>query len=150
MVGNDTTDITQAVARRLPILRAIVVPGPETARIAGERVLAFAGIARPEKFFDTLEEIGCTVVNRRGFPDHHDFHPHEIVSLIEDAQRLGARPVTTEKDLVRLPAEAREMVDHLSISLEWLDATLLDEVLSPVLAATRHPEIRHADRETRR
>lgn len=45
VVGNDTTDITQAVARRLPILRAIVVPGPETARIAGERVLAFAGIA---------------------------------------------------------------------------------------------------------
>lgn len=150
VVGNDTCDVARAVARRLPVLRAIVVPGPEAAHIAGERVFAFAGIGRPEKFFDTLEEIGCTVVDRRGFPDHHDFHPREIVALVETAQRLDARPVTTEKDLVRLPAEAREMVDHLSISLEWLDATLLDEVLSPVLAATKRPKIRHADREARR
>lgn len=150
VVGTDNTDVARSVARRLPVLRAIVVPGPEAAKIAGERVFAFAGIGRPEKFFDTLEEIGCTLVDRQGFPDHHTFQPREIVGMVEAAQRLDAHAVTTEKDLVRLPAEAREMVEHLSISLEWLDATLLDEVLAPVYAATKRPKIRHADREARR
>jgi tetraacyldisaccharide 4'-kinase len=78
---------------------------PEAATIAalkGTRVLAFAGIGDPEKFFGTLAGAGVEVVIRRGFPDHHRFTAADAESLLAEADRAGVTLVTTEKDFVRL------------------------------------------------
>ena len=50
----------------LPVLRADLRPGPEVAAFVGRRVLAFAGIARPEKFFAMLAEAGVVVAGNDG------------------------------------------------------------------------------------
>lgn len=76
------------------------------ARIAGEKVFAFAGIARPAKFSATLREIGAEVAGARWFPDHHVFAAREIAALETEARRLGARLAATEKDAARLGAQA--------------------------------------------
>lgn len=73
----------------------------ETA-FAGEAVVAFAGIGRPEKFFRLLEERGARLVARRAFGDHHVYTASEAGALMALAEGEGARLVTTEKDLVRL------------------------------------------------
>ncbi len=57
----------------LPVLRASLRPGPEIAGWVGRRVLAFAGIARPEKFFTMLADAGVIVAATVPFPDHHPF-----------------------------------------------------------------------------
>ncbi|ATQ70463.1 tetraacyldisaccharide 4'-kinase [Methylosinus trichosporium] len=99
-------DAIAALARSSgkPVFRAAVRPDPEAARrLAGAPVLAFAGIARPEKFFATLEETGARLVGRRAFPDHHRFSRRDLFALDRQARTLGARLVTTEKDAARCP-----------------------------------------------
>src|SRR6266481_3721137 len=45
------------------------------ARLAGKRVLAFAGIGDPARCFRTLRSHGVEVVRERAFADHHPFSP---------------------------------------------------------------------------
>lgn len=117
----------------LPVLRARLVP---SARLDGRRVLAFAGIAAPDKFFATLVEAGATVVERAPFADHHRFTERELQRLLERAARLDALPVTTAKDAVRLPPAVRERVRVLSVALAWEDEAALEALLSRLDAGT--------------
>ena len=116
-----------------PVLRARLMPGPETVWLADSDIVAFAGIGRPSKFFDTLRASGCRVVAAHGFADHHDFDPDEIMLMAEQADAAGARLVTTAKDAVRLPFAARAMVDVVTVGLEFERADALDRLLQPVI-----------------
>ncbi|MFC4170618.1 tetraacyldisaccharide 4'-kinase [Microvirga sp. GCM10011540] len=83
--------------------RARLVPYPAAAEaLRDRRVLAFAGIGRPEKFFDTLRECGARVEQTRIFPDHHPYSPADLDVLRGEAARAGLQAVTTEKDLARI------------------------------------------------
>ena len=74
---------------------------------SGARVVAVAGIARPERFFRVLREQGWDVVLERPFPDHHWFTARDLASINNDAQAVHARVVvTTEKDAVRVGEQA--------------------------------------------
>ena len=73
------------------------------ARLAGMRLLAFAGIGSPRAFERTLADVGATVVDVIAFPDHHWYSRDEVVALERRAATAGAGAlVTTEKDWVRL------------------------------------------------
>ncbi|WNG35937.1 tetraacyldisaccharide 4'-kinase [Archangium violaceum] len=71
--------------------------------LSGQPVLALAGLARPGGFLRTLGELGTDVRGTAFFPDHHHFSERELHEVGARAASLGARVVTTEKDLVRLP-----------------------------------------------
>jgi tetraacyldisaccharide 4'-kinase len=86
------------------VFTATLEPAREAAQaLKGRKVMAFAGIGRPEKFFDTLHACGAIVDVTRAFPDHHPYKPDEVAALRREAEALGLLPVTTEKDLVRIP-----------------------------------------------
>jgi tetraacyldisaccharide 4'-kinase len=72
------------------------------ASLAGKRVLAFAGIGDPSRFFRTLRANGIDVARERAFADHHPYSPGELERLIDQAGREALTLVTTEKDLARL------------------------------------------------
>ena len=76
--------------------------GPDKARPPDERVLAFAGIARPERFFNALRSLGYDVAREMTFRDHH-WYTAADVAAIQQAARAANAPliVTTEKDAVR-------------------------------------------------
>ena len=75
------------------------------AALAGRKVLAFAGIADPDKFFATLTEGGFDVAAGKGFADHHRYTPAEATMLLAEAQRQKLALVTTEKDWARLTGD---------------------------------------------
>lgn len=75
-----------------------------TADLSGLRVVAFAGIGHPQRFFATLNAIGADVVDTRVFPDHHVISDNEAAALLNAAEALDGVLVTTEKDAVRLSA----------------------------------------------
>jgi tetraacyldisaccharide 4'-kinase len=69
--------------------------------LTGRRVGAFCGIARPEAFWRTLEEMGLGVDGRREFPDHHPYSEQDREDLLHLLSGLDWL-VTTEKDAVKL------------------------------------------------
>ena len=73
----------------------------------GVRAVAFAGIGRPEKFFRTLRRPARSSSPSHGFPDHAPYSERILQRMAEDARRLGAQLVTTEKDAARLPPAFR-------------------------------------------
>jgi tetraacyldisaccharide 4'-kinase len=70
-----------------------------------DRVLAAAGIARPERFFADLAAAGWNVVGTIRFPDHHRFTHRDLKRLTAAARAADAIVMTTEKDAVRLAAD---------------------------------------------
>lgn len=85
------------------VLRAHLVPNEAcVAALRGKRVLAFAGIGDPGRFFRTLRSNGVDVAAERVFADHHPFSENEIEALVAAGKRDGLTLVTTEKDLARL------------------------------------------------
>ena len=88
---------------------------------APERIVAFAGIGHPEKFFATLEQAGYEIARRVAFPDHHRFSEAELRLLERNAARDKARLICTEKDHVRLPADLRARVLALAVVMRVND-----------------------------
>jgi tetraacyldisaccharide 4'-kinase len=126
----------EARARGKPVFEARLAPDPEVAaRLATARVLAFAGIGRPEKFFATLEQCGARIVHREAFPDHHPFTAGEIANLRERAAREGLMLVTSCKDLVRI-AQAEEIV-ALPVSAVLSGEEVLQTLVAQALAICR-------------
>ncbi|AKQ65271.1 Tetraacyldisaccharide 4'-kinase [Myxococcus hansupus] len=71
--------------------------------LAGQPVVALAGLARPGGFLKTLRSLGVELRDAALYPDHHRFTAEELRDVQSRAARQGARVVTTEKDAVRLP-----------------------------------------------
>jgi tetraacyldisaccharide 4'-kinase len=130
LIGADLAASVASLPPVLPVLRARLVHGPDLDALAGRRVLAFAGIASPEKFFATLGEAGAVLAGCVGFPDHHRYTEGDLRRLLDQAARLGAVPVTTRKDAVRLPPSLRAEVRVGSVALAWEDPASIEALLS--------------------
>ena len=70
--------------------------------IKDKKVILLAGVANPNSFFKTIENLGAEILVTESFPDHHYFKKEEINSLLSYAKAEDAYIVTTEKDIVRV------------------------------------------------
>jgi tetraacyldisaccharide 4'-kinase len=120
------------IGKALPILHAVLRPIAGE-RFAGARVLAFAGIGRPVKFFATLRALGAELVGTQSFPDHHPYRSGEIDRLFRAAEQARAGLITTAKDIVRVPVAMRAAIEVLEVEIRWADSTALAELLRTVV-----------------
>ncbi|WAJ27695.1 tetraacyldisaccharide 4'-kinase [Antarcticirhabdus aurantiaca] len=116
----------RAAAAGLSVERARIAA--EAARSwAGRRVLAFCGIADPEKFRRSLAEVGASLAGLRAFPDHHPFTRGQLADLQREAEAVGAVLATTAKDHARIrgsgarAAEFLRAVHVLEIEMRFVD-----------------------------
>jgi len=118
--------IEQARARALRIFRGHLAPDPAgPAALKGKKVLAFAGIGDPEKFFVTAVEAGITVTERYTFDDHHRYTAEEAAELIMQAEHSGLALLTTEKDRARMTGE--RLLEALAARAHTLQVTMVVE-----------------------
>ena len=109
-------------------MRAHLEPDPDLlALLKGKRILAFAGIGDPSRFFRALRSNGLEVVRERIFADHHPYSRAEIETLLAEARRDMLTPVTTEKDLARLRVNGSvpnwaDTIASFAVTLEFDDA----------------------------
>jgi len=151
VVGDGTAAKTVAAAiaaRGRPVLSAhLRADDASLALLRGKRVLAFAGIGDPIRFFRTLRANGIEVVRERAFADHHPFSKSEIETLITEAKRDALTLVTTEKDLARLrsgegvPCWAKDIVPF-AVTLEFDGAAQLRKFVSEQLFKAREKKYR--------
>ncbi|NNE85545.1 MAG: tetraacyldisaccharide 4'-kinase [Alphaproteobacteria bacterium] len=132
IIGDDKTGIADNLHPDFPVLAARLTPTPEAEFVAGKRVVAIAGIGRPEKFFTTLQEMGCTLAAHHAFADHHRYTVPEIMNICVEAAALDATLVTTEKDWVRLPAQTKSMVQTVPVILEWQNEDKIRALLAGI------------------
>lgn len=104
LIGEENGGCADLRGGDVPVMSARIRPAGDTAWLALAPVIAFCGIGRPAKFFNTLEELGARVIATRAFPDHHVFTGEEAGALLDEAARTEATLVTTEKDWVRFDA----------------------------------------------
>ena len=115
-----------------PVLRAAFEPRFSGISLDGARVLAFAGIGRPEKFFETVRGQGATIVDSEAFPDHYVYTQAMVDRLIARADAQDLMLVTTEKDAVKLPKGTLGKVWPLPVDLIFEDENALDGLLSVI------------------
>lgn len=101
-----------------------------------QKLIAFSGIARPQQFFDALEQqCSAELVAYHAFADHHPFSIAELKQLRQEAQKLDAKLITTAKDAVRLPQAMRNEVWVAEAQINWHNADALAKVLAPLFSA---------------
>ena len=137
--GDDEHDLTKAINGRVPIMTGNVVADPTIIADLGDApLLAFAGIGRPQRFFRTIEKVGGNLVQSLAFADHHPYTQSDLTRLQEDAIRLGASLITTQKDWIRLPSEWRERISFLPITMQT-DA--IDALLVQIMAVAAKKQV---------
>ncbi|MEL6324929.1 MAG: tetraacyldisaccharide 4'-kinase [Pseudomonadota bacterium] len=126
------------------ILMGAASPPPELSRFDGPLVraelvrtnplpegplVAFAGIGRPEKFFDSLRRDGADLADTVGYADHHRYRPSDLSFLRQLARDHDAQLVTTAKDMMRLPVKDRTGIVSLDVSAVFQDISALSALL---------------------
>ena len=113
LVPGSLEDVSRVAATfdRMPVFRVTnhfgSVQGLDASAPSGTRVVAVAGIARPERFFTTLREQGFEIVRELRFPDHHWFSSDDLDRIRTIAKEASADFVaTTEKDAVRVAPQS--------------------------------------------
>ena len=127
-----------------PVMFAQTVPDEDVSWLKTARIIAFAGIGRPEKFFQTVRSCTPNLIDCVAFPDHHDFTESDARDLLARAFSEDAVLLTTEKDWVRLTnnqtalSELRESAQTLPIRLEFeIEDRLELEKLVNIALSTR-------------
>ena len=138
LISEDHTDVLGDIkthAPDMPIVRTDIIV-KEMPADQQKPVFAFAGIARPEKFYASLQQNGFNIAETLSFADHHPFKTEEINKIRERAAQLNAEIITTEKDLVRLTPDQRHGISALKIALAWRRPDMLKAVLHDKLKLT--------------
>ena len=99
-------------------------------QIENKNIVAFAGIGRPQKFYDSLKKCGLNIVKTFDFPDHHLYKNDDIKKIVETAEDLGAEIFTTSKDFVKIPYIYKSKINELKIGIKWKNENKLIDFLS--------------------
>lgn len=125
IIGEDKTNISAQTA--LPVFGADIEEiKPAT---NNKKVLAFAGIGHPQKFYDSLMRCGLTIFKVQNFPDHHFYTKTELQNLIQTAQKHDLDIYTTSKDYVKIPPELKKYFKVLEIKIKWKEPSKLKQFI---------------------
>jgi tetraacyldisaccharide 4'-kinase len=124
MVGPDMRDVRALLPPELPVFQARPIYGSHHIDIA-RRYVAFAGLARPQKFFEALRSLGIQVAATQPLPDHTPYDLNLIDSLIDLSVQHHAHLITTAKDAIKWP---RSFIEDGTLTVLTMDVTFDDDV----------------------
>ena len=133
VIGKISEELKSKIPSHIPLINASFVISNQNKIFKGQKITAFAGIAYPEKFFNSLKQQGAKIVKEMIYPDHHIFGENDLLNLAEIANKTQSILVTTKKDHIRIPKSFHSLVNTLEGEIQFEDEKLLLEILSNVL-----------------
>jgi tetraacyldisaccharide 4'-kinase len=86
-------------------------------KFINKNIVAFCGIAYPQKFFDFIQKNGLHLIETKIFADHYQYKNEDLEKLYQNAKTKGFQLITTKKDWVKFPKNFQEKIDFLDIKL---------------------------------
>lgn len=126
LLGDDKTNILSKI-QNIPVFKGHVKPLLPKAQ--KKQAIAFAGIGRPEKFYQSLKNCGINLVKTFDFEDHHFYTPDELNNILTEAKNIDADIFTTSKDMVKIPLNMQKHFKVLEITISWQDEPSLKHFL---------------------
>jgi tetraacyldisaccharide 4'-kinase len=108
-----------------PIFKAKIVPQP--LQLPSQQVVAFCGLGFPQKFYNSLKELGLDLKATESFSDHYQYTEDDLLRLQTLAQKRDAVLVTTQKDFVKIPPRWQKKIHVLDIMIEFEDPEALGD-----------------------
>lgn len=134
VIGNERADLS--IMGTFPKLHGRLAPLNMGMSWQNRRLYAFAGIGRPEKFFNTLRSLGANLIETRAFGDHEVLSPRLIERMLSEAKAQRAQLITTEKDAVRLPRQYQGQILSLPVRFELEENNGFDRIYDAVFPET--------------
>lgn len=126
ILGEDKQNLQMKI-KGIPVFHGKVVP---ISKLEFTRnVVAFAGIGRPQKFYDSLLNMGADLIYTRDFPDHYKYKEEDLQELIDIAKNTNSDLYTTTKDYVKIPYHLRAEFKILEVGIRWQDEQKLFEFI---------------------
>lgn len=131
LVGEESEDLRNKLSGK-KIVRAKILP-KNLDEFRGKKLIAFCGLAYPQKFFSLLHQQNMEVIEARSFPDHYHYKISDLEGLYKLAKEKNAKLITTKKDWVKFPKLFQEKITHFDVDLVFEDDSLLRSELKKVL-----------------
>jgi len=133
VVGKDIFGIKNILPKSIPSFDADFDVSKNKVIFKGKNVTAFAGIAYPAKFFETLKQHGAKILKTVNFPDHYIYNENDLLKLVEIANNNQSILVTTTKDFLRIPESYKTIIHRLEGEIVLKNEDVLQKVLSNIL-----------------
>jgi len=133
VIGEITDSLKKDIPDHIPIITAKFIINNENKIFKGKKIIAFAGIAYPEKFFNSLREQGAKIIREITYPDHHIYDENDLLSLAEIANKNQSILVSTQKDFVRIPKSYRSLVNTLEGKIFFEKEDIIKEILTNII-----------------
>ena len=126
LLGPDKNNVLSHF-KGLPVFKGELTP--MAPHLKHRNAIAFAGIGRPEKFYQSLKACHINLIKTVDFPDHHFYQRGELENIITEAKTLDADIFTTAKDMVKIPEDLKQYFQVLEITIKWQDQQSLQNFL---------------------
>lgn len=113
------------------IIQARIFP-TNLEKFNGKKLIAFCGLAYPQKFFSLLEANNLEVIETRSFSDHYHYQTSDLEELYQASENKGATLITTRKDWVKFPKFFQDKINHLDVEMTFDDPQLVREELQKI------------------
>jgi len=130
---NPASFIPTHLPENLPVFIARTKAKNSMLALSSKKIIAFCGIAHPQKFYTMLSESGAEIIAKKSFADHHFYTNSDIDFLREMAKNEQAILVTTSKDAARLPADFKSEIIVAEMELLFENKEKLEELINGVI-----------------
>ncbi len=134
IIGEDQFNIAKLCQHKKIIFAKIKVTN--AAQFKNKNLIAFCGLGRPQKFFDSLKEIDNNIIKTISYPDHYLYQNNDLEKMIKLANQHNAWLVTSKKDWVRFDRQYQKQIKYLDITIQFDDQQYLKTKLKNLALAT--------------
>jgi len=130
LMGKDKFNLRKIIAKNksVKIIKGEIKEVAK-AKFKKNKYVAFSGIARPEKFFDSLKKVGVKVLKKIPFADHYKYSNDDIKNLFDIAKKSKCKLITTKKDWVRIDKKYQSKIEYLDIEIELNNSKIIEKLL---------------------